>query len=721
MVRLTGQTSANCLGGATVAVLLFAFVHASAGAESPGCVVDDATGVPMSRSSHGICVEHTADRTFIVQSSSRGLLIASTEYRQNDIVSTDPAGSTLLHLYGREADLIFCPAGTLDRMTGAPSDDCLWDLPSMSPGRAALVGTGQVFASAVLDVTGSALCPTALTVLADATSPGGDEFDLTSSVILSPTEKIVDGTPVAVPGCAVSRREVELSYRWGDAPNRELVDSDIDLAPGGRERDPGSLAAELGWLNELSDEDWRLVSGLVRLDESDWRLLHRLLSLEENEIRALGEELAANGAAMITDDGRVVQDTGAGAAGGSGTAVTKEEVESILDEIYNIVIYIRNKVSSISSVVNSVSGRIPNRADIRALVGDATDITNLGEVIQRVREIIGGMLAVAAALRDGFDSWYGGGCGPSTECAAFKADLVGLLGDVRDGAEFIQSVSCLDQPGREIRTLDTSLVEDLVINRAPAVVLYSLYLVLERIAPSKSGGGWRSIVSDVLDEIPTGFRSDLLELCARDTGESIGGSSGLVCRLLTQEEVGISLNVARAVAKRKAMVAKVIDSFLKDDVVAQGGAVAGGGGSAGTNVKNPAKVVSKQAEDIADDLPDNIKDIIDKRDQCLEAADNIEDGLRDCQPPISVFLDMGTSGVLPPHPTFSDVVAVVNRRVQFVAKCQVQGSCRDLDLSNAQQYLEDARSRAATVEGYSYLCCAYQALNGGTAHTCPPP
>ena len=50
-------------------------------------------------------------------------------------------------------------------------------------------------------------------------------------------------------------------------------------------------------------------------------------------------------------------------------------------------------------------GSIATGGDRTARVGNAGDIAQIGTVIQRVREVIGGVIAIAAALREGFDAW----------------------------------------------------------------------------------------------------------------------------------------------------------------------------------------------------------------------------------------------------------------------------------------------------------------------------
>lgn len=728
MSQSSSFTLARTLGVSAATVCLALAVPTTAGAKDQGCVVDEASGLPIPQTVPGICVQRSDTRTFLFQNFEEGMLVVATENDTDDIGRSNQDGAVSLQLHDRDAALVFCPATTLDGRTGAPTTDCLWDLESMSAGRAALTGTGRIFASTNLDESGTAGCPTSVTILASAMSPGGDTFGLTSSMVLSPTGPNFDTGPTGPSPCVASAHDLRLSYRYGAfSPENALSRT------GGAETGlAGADTVELRWLSQLSDDELELVTELVRLDEADWGLLQRLLSLDGDQLQILEEELAAAEAALITDDGRILPAEEFGPTT-PGTVVTKAEVEAIWDDIlsrvnsiYSIVGTINSRVASMQANVNSmvptlngIANSIPDRGDVLALVGNASDIAQLSVVIQRVRDVIGGVIAIAEALREGFDVWYGSSCDPSSQCAQFKSDLAAFFADIREGVEFVQAIACLDNPGLAIRPLDTSFVEDLVIDRSPPVVLYGLYKVLERIAPAGQDEGWPTLVSSVLDTIPGDFRTNLSGLCATKSKSSPMGSGGPVCLLLYPEEVGLFLKGAKAAANRKETTAKVIDSFLKDDVVAQGGAVAAAGGSAGTNAKNPTKVVSQQAKDLADDLPDKIADIIEKRDQCLEAEQEIEADLRECQPPVSVFLRL-TPDALPPHPTFFDVRSVVSRRLEQVRDCQLWGGCRELNVSKASVYLDAARDHRGTVRGYHDLCCAYQALNGGTDYNCPP-
>jgi hypothetical protein len=120
-------------------------------------------------------------------------------------------------------------------------------------------------------------------------------------------------------------------------------------------------------------------------------------------------------------------------------------------------------------------------------------------------------------------------------------------------------------------------------------------------------------------------------------------------------------------------------------------------------------------EDFAENLPDMLEDILDKRDDCLDADADIEGDLLECLPRSTYMIQELTT--LEPFPRFKDAVEIVEVRRDQAEKCQGLGSCQDLDVEEVTTRLEEAKKKAGTPDGYQELCCAYDALIGRSSCT----
>jgi hypothetical protein len=695
-----------------ISIVIVAFGTVPANSQVPTCRPDPMTGIPVPTTAPGACVTTTGSSVFLIQLTDDGLLVLEIDGKYLDLGRPEQDGTSLLHLQDEQVGLIYCLPSLVDPVSAYPTTDCIWDLATMAAGPAAVVGVGRVSGNVAIGPAGAVLCPSSIYAAASVTSPGGDPLDLTSSLVLAPADGASGQSEVQGNTCTAIRGATALSY--GEMPghhDRAWLDG-RPAAHGGNRPDSDDLGFDLRRLPELDETEWLMVAELMQLDDSQWILLQRLLSLDSDQLNRLHALLTTDGAAVISDTGEVVGVTQA-EPGTSGSVVTIDEVEGLLDTILA-------KVNSIISKVNSISARLPDRSDIRALLNQLNNIDQISSGLNAVKELLGGVLAVAATLREGFEEWQGNDCGPSSQCAAFKTDLSGLFTDLSDAAVFIQTLACFDRPGLEIRPLNTDLLNELVIQDAPTVVLYGLSKVLERVAPPEPDGtgGWRTTIRDVLGQIPDDVRTDFMTLCEDPVESSPMGSGGAVCTVLRPEETGLALQAAVAVADKNQLVVKLLDKFIKPVLNPVIGAVAAAGGTVGFSVKNPTKIVTESLEDLAEALPDKMRDVVDKRKDCLDADAEIESDLRDCQPPVSVFLEK-TRG-LPPHPTFADVEAVVAMRIREAQFCRDQLGCTLINVDQARQFMDVSSSLGSTPRGYQYLCCAYRALTGVNSVACLP-
>jgi hypothetical protein len=389
--------------------------------------------------------------------------------------------------------------------------------------------------------------------------------------------------------------------------------------------------------------------------------------------------------------------------------------------------------NGIDSAVNFLSARTPDRPDIRSLI-DAFDpaaapdqlaVGDVAESIERVGDLLRGVLDVFALLRDGFEAWLGNNCDPSSPCAAFKAQLASLFASFGDGSDLVGSLACLDKPGLVIKPLDTTFLTDLV-DKAPKVSLFGMSKALDKIAPvDPNGKGWPTLLSDAIAEIPAGLRADIAGLCGgagsppgARAGARVGGSGGPVCGILRRSDAGLAFSAIKGVTSPNDLVVKIVNHFVKEDLDVQVSVVAVGGAGGGFNVVNPPKTAMGVLDKVLQKVSKFSEEVLDARDKCLESDADIESDLRQCSPPVSVYMDTRLPIPDIPSPTWDDVDKIVGLRLSQVEQCQDVGGCQDLDTTRAQARLDDARANPYTVAGYRSLSLAYAALTGGN-RTCP--
>lgn len=286
-------------------------------------------------------------------------------------------------------------------------------------------------------------------------------------------------------------------------------------------------------------------------------------------------------------------------------------------------------------------------------------------------------------------------------------------------------MACAEAPGLTIRPLETGLIEQLVIDDSPPIVLYGLARVLDAIAPADARGGetgWRQLIRQTLDALPHDFVHDLEAICrndpaalrnteARQVGRSTESAGPLLCAVLRPPEVDAALKTAQGVGTFAHISTTIINHFTADTKQATVGAVVGGGATGGFSVKNVLNVLTRLLKQIADKFgkPDDsiFNKLMEKRDQCIEADSDIEEDLRDCKPRLSTLLELGPAFVAP-RPTLAEVKGLVQRGIRRANECKFFGGCADLDTAAAQAALDEAENHTP-VEAYPHLCEAYYA------------
>jgi hypothetical protein len=655
--------------------------------ERPSCLLDATTGFPRPAVVPGVCLVESGPSIQLIQHTDEGLLLMEIQWESEDVRPRHPDGTYLLHLYDRPATLIYCPAELLDASSGTPRAGCLVDSVTMAPGADALFGEGRVQASIVVDPLGAAQCPSSLHVVGSLADQFGQDSAVRASLVLSPTSSLRADPPGSWPACDASVQELAVARP--------------------------SPANELGRISRLDSAQWELVDELIRLNRTEWDVLRQLLDLSSEDLELVGSIASEDGAVLISEEGDVrhLGDDHQNAAGRVVPAAT-------LASIFSKVTTLRNNqiphIAATNRVIAKIDARIPSRPEVVAVATEFQSqvVSQIVSLIQEAKMLIGGLLETAEELRSGFSGWEGNNCGSGSGCADFKQDLRNLFVDLQDVVEFGQSLGCLDKPGLEIRQLDLGLVETLVIDRAPHVLLFALSKFLDLLGQANpSSGGWQTIMENILAEVPEETRSSLRGLCEdRLAGESAEalGPGGPVCAVLRPSKVGVFFKSLKARGDFATFVFKAIKEVPTDDKVVQATANVGAGGGAGTNAKNPAKLtVGVMAEVLDYIFSDRVLQL---RGECLAMDAALEADLRSCSPPVSVLVDEGE---------WTGVETVLQLRIDEVRDCQEGGECIGLCPSRAECLLDEVSNQGRFPTLYGYLCDAYDALLGEDCQSVP--
>lgn len=431
-------------------------------------------------------------------------------------------------------------------------------------------------------------------------------------------------------------------------------------------------------------DDWPAAEALLRLDDTRMVLLRRLLALPADQVDRLVTHLRADGAARLAADGRV--------ASIADTTVVAQALT--LDDVANLLTTLQSGVNSLSTRMNSLLARVPDRPDVRALVSEV-DLDDVTGLLSAVRDQAGGVLALLDEERGGFQDFVGGAngtCGAGTPCAIFKQDLAGLFTDLEDAWATAERVECLDEPDLQLRTLDTTFFETLLVERAPLVVLFFMKKVLDQFA------GWQTVIADGLALVP----ASLTQLCdsVPPAPAACASSVDRKCCVLRPTDVGKTLDRAKVALALAPTVFKIVRHWTTDDKDATAAAVVGGGAGAGTNVKNPAHGGASTLETVAEKLGKTIEGAIAARDKCVAADLSREQDLFDCKGLVEYVLPKASGG------QYENTVEQVERRIGQMEAAGLAAK----QVAKARVELARGANAAGTSKGYKHLCAAYRVL-----------
>jgi hypothetical protein len=568
--------------------------------------------------------------------STRGACVSSLDDATVFVQRSDEGLLIAWPAEGAISSVVFCPSALLDFTTGAPGPGCLAATHPLRPGAGAFAGTGTVRVAPNDAASTFARCPAAARVAASVTSPAGGAFELTGSIVAL-------DEPGSTETCTSAYDRIELSFGGSHAP---AIDPVVPRGPEQRER--------MKRLMELDRDQWRVVDLLLAVTPQDWQLL---------------EGVVQTGRGVVLDPG-----TGAPGDGPGTPAGLVDVVNSILD-----------RVNAVRTSLTSVSGRIPDRADVRATLAQI-DLAKLRDMLRDVGDTLQGLVDIARDLREGFDTF---------DVAAFRARLGVVLTDLERASGITQRLLCADNPDITIREISMAPVRRL-LDFAPPVVLYGLSRLLETLDSE-----WDQRLGSALENIP----AEVLGLCGpRALAPDL---EAVVCLALRPKEVGTRIKVAKVASAAFLMFVRYAKNNTKEDIDATVGATAVAGATAGTSVKNPADTALDIWVDRLERLKDGIKDLIDRRKDCLDGDHDVESDLRDCAKdgcscsvPLTVLLDGAV------QPSYKYVSDVLGNRILLAENAGLA------NVSEAHAKFLEAidGDHEGTAAGYGLLCEAYKLL-----------
>lgn len=617
------------------------------------CAVDAATGLTVPTRATGVCVGDLGGDEVLVQRNRQGLFV----------VALGTAGTVTAEWTGEvhrsSARVVYCPASLLDFARGTPGADCLIPGASLRPGPGALVGAGSVQARLRGDGEGRPACPSSSRVVASLVSGAGERFEVTGAVRLAPSDEASN--------CVAGYDRVELEYRSEPETPAAAV-SDADLSPERRQR--------LARLMELDEEQWRAVELMLTLTPDDWALLQAIV--EE------GGAAATPGTAVPAPSG---------ASDFAGAAPSPPPVEAKVQSITAILNAIVARLDAVRKNAADLVNRIPDRPDVRALVGQI-DLGQLRGVMDQVRDTLQGLVDVARELRAGFDAF---------DAPEFRRRLGGVLDDLERATLLYQQLLCLDNPDITPRAVPTALLRRL-LDRVPPLILYGLSRALDAIRDD-----WDTALGTIVDAVP----AELTQFC----------NEGVATRALAFEPESAICVALRPTRTKKALVEAEADAgvflllmnFAKnrtdEQIAVTAGANVVAGATVGTVVKNPAYETLEGLIEKAEKVKEVLDKLVDRRKDCLETDADIESDLRDCAKDgcaCSVPLSFVVDDVAP---SYTYAARLVEKRIDQAELAGVG------DPATARTFYATAEDDAnvGTAAGYTALCQAYAALLPSTA------
>lgn len=634
-----------------VLLLLSAFAAVASARAQERCVVDPSSGLSIPTRGGGVCLGTVEGETLLAQRNRQGLFVVA--------LGQAPVAERGVEVHQPSPRVLYCPASLLDFGHGTPGAGCLLPGAGLRPGPGALVGAGHVSASLPIDAAGASS-----RVVASLVSAEGDRFEVTGSLRTFPSLQTGAGSG------AYDR--VEIEYR-GD--------------PGSSEAPAPALSPEkerrLGRLMELDDEQWEAIELMLALTPGDWALLQSIVTEASTTAKPTGAAPPSAGAI----------DLGASA---TETSTAETKVQSLTTILNGIV----TRISGVRTAVDGLIARVPDRPDIRSLVGQI-DLAQLRGVIDPVRDTLQGLVDIVRELRSGFETF---------DVTRFRQRLGGVLDDMERVAMLSQRLLCLDDPEFTPRPFPTGLLRRL-LDRVPPVVLYATSRVLDAIRTD-----WDVALGEIVDGVPP----ELSEFCSDGvpTRALSAEVETAICRTLRPKFVKQALGQSQVSVAAALLVFRFMKNRTSEQIAVTAGANVVAGATVGTVIKNPAYEFAEGVVEKTERVKDLLEKLVDLRKDCLDTDADVENDLRDCAKDgcaCTVPLSMVLGGEV--HPSYVYAARLVEARITQAAGAGVG------DIEAAQSFFATAEDDAnvGTAIGYSALCQAYRAILVPTVVAAPAP
>lgn len=703
----------------TPAVLFFGLIGlpdspaASPAAQGAVCLEDPTTGLAIPFPGRGACMQNRGSFRLLTQTATGGLLVAWT-----DDGAWDESGK--FRQSGREISLLYCSATLLDPVTGSPGQECL-STPDV-PGPGAFLGVGELQASAVFNLDGSAACPSSVHIQGIVHSPGGEAFRVRSSFLSF-------GTTATGDDCRMGEERILVEH----------------LGPASDERVGGlsGLSSERGELPifpQLDGGRLTVLEKVLSLDDSEFELLVRIAGMQPSDRQLLGRYLASSGSVQISASGRV-QPPGHPAE----DPVTAPVMFALGDNIRDVwdlltEIQTRRGLRNIKEVVNELDADIlallnrrpalvspqllSHSQTIVATVQDM-DAESVAEFARLVGDTFGSSANFLVALRADFQNFRGNSCAAGSVCAGFKNDVKAFLDTSNGNLDLLLELRDLLPASIpvDLARLDTAWVGDF-LSSAPPFALFTLYRLLEGLVP-----GWREIPETIRAQIPQlsvpASGGSGLRPAAADSlvGMAAAAPADIVCvSALSEPNFRLKLSGLRLYLRiSEALATYANDAICPMDFTlgATGVAVVGGGGGAGaalTVAAHPCRTGAVTVAKVIHTLGEIVTAVLNYYDRCEEAdfrLVELEKSLSECRPLIAFQLPRFPNFVVGGYLT--DLIDLVELRQWQMERVGLSTADKISGLDAARRDLEAGNYHSA----YQFVCGTYQNLQKNIEQAIP--
>jgi hypothetical protein len=492
----TGVLRASVFGVLKMVLLVFAMLAQEGMNASPveqdDCRLYPGASIAVPATGRGACVQQIGPPLLFVHYTRQSLLLVQVEESMASALYDNPD----LRLVDDGVALLYCPTALLDPLTGTPTSECLFS-PEV-PGPSALTGTGQIQANVAVDLGGSVGCPSSIHIRGLVNTPGGETFEVRSSLLRFP-----DSTPGRP--CETVEEHIAVGHLGSPSALATRAFPSFDGAHG----NPSPTAA----LPQFDSLQVELLDQVVNLNDREFGLLILLAKLEAADRQLLAHYIDTAGGAQISAGGTVQ----AAVADPDAQPVTFDTLGDNIRDVWDLLTDITTRRGSgrtIAQVARDLDtdllALLNNRTPIvaeqllshtQSVVATVQDMDGqtVAEFARLSGEAFGDILPFLVGLRGDFQNFRGENCAVASGCAAFKEDLRRFLDESRDNRErLLNEFRGLLDPTFPVDLLriDVTPLRN-ILDIAPPFALFLMRQALEGVVPM-----WKDIPGIVRDQIP---------------------------------------------------------------------------------------------------------------------------------------------------------------------------------------------------------------------------